>query len=429
MKATLIAVGTELVIDGRPDTNGAAIARLLAARGIETAARILLPDDERGIARCLLEASENSSLLIVTGGLGPTLDDVTREAASRAFDRELVRDPEILTALGERYRTFGRVMGADVERQADVPDGAEVLPNPIGTAPGLLMKAPSGALVFLLPGVPSEMDVMLREQVQPRLEREMANRADSAAPLVARGLKVCGLMELEAQRSVEDLLPRGTREAPTLTLLASPGEVTLIVRGRDAAAVERAHQAAIRRLGPFVFSEQADDTLESVAGRMLAERGLTLAVAESCTGGLLGSLITGVPGSSAWFLQGWVTYSNESKVRALGVDRELLEKHGAVSAPVAESMAGAARRLSGADYAISITGIAGPDGGAPDKPVGLVYIALSGGPGSQAEGPAGAGAASRHRFPGDRRAIRLFAARTALDRLRRALAGHPDAAR
>ncbi|HZI93719.1 MAG TPA: CinA family nicotinamide mononucleotide deamidase-related protein [Patescibacteria group bacterium] len=410
LSAAVIAVGTELVADGRQDTNGATIGLMLASIGYETATRTCVADDEELIAFALEEAARRVSLVIVTGGLGPTVDDVTREAAARAFDAPLQQDNLLLEDLRLRYQRRGMKFSEWSARQAMVPRGAEPIPNQAGTAPGLLFIRPNGTLVALLPGVPHEMERMMTEQLLPRL-RDLAAAAggDGGGGLVTRGLKTTGLNEIEVQTRVLDLFDAGHEGGTTLTLLASPGEVSVIVRGRNAAAVESTWTQARARLGEHVFADDAFTGLESAVARVRPRESSRSPTAESCTGGLLGSLITKVPGSSRWYLQGWITYSNESKVASLGIDRQLLELHGAVSEQVATAMAEAARQRSGADIAVSITGIAGPEGGTQNKPVGLVYLATA---------TEASTRVTRHLFPGDRQNIRLFSARAALGRVR-----------
>jgi nicotinamide-nucleotide amidase len=405
--AAVIAIGTELLEEGRPDTNGATISRLLASKGVRTVRRLLVGDDEEEIAASLREMQGRFPVVIATGGLGPTVDDVTREGVCRAFDLDLLEDPVILERIAERYRARGREMSPWVARQALMPRGSEALPNAAGTAPGILLRRPGDGLVVLLPGVPHEMERMMREQVLPLIEELAPERGST---LRVRAFKVSGLSEVEVQGRILDLFPVGSpEETPALTLLASPAEISVILRGRDAALLDAAFRDARARLGDHVFAEDLETGLETAVGRLLASRGLTLACAESCTGGMRGALITRVPGSSGWFLQGWVTYSNEAKRTMLQVDSALVEEHGAVSADVASAMALAARRLSGADIGVAITGIAGPEGGTPDKPVGLVHIAVA---------TAGGCRATKHLFAGDRETIRLFSARTALNRVR-----------
>lgn len=404
--AVIIAVGTELIVEGRPDTNGAAIARALTALGIATAQRVQVGDDEDEIARAIASASARHRFVIVTGGLGPTVDDVTREAVARAFGLELRQDPVLLEHLTQRYRSRGRVLDVWGARQAQVPTGAEPLPNAAGSAPGLFLRRPEGVVV-VLPGVPHEMTRMLEEQVLPRL---LPMTQDAGPSPLSLGMRASGLTEMEVQNAILDLFGKTDAHPPIqLTLLASPGEVSVILRGTDEARLRELHAQVRARLGAAVFSLDTRTRLEEAVGVILSERGLTLAVAESCTGGLLGALITSVPGSSRWFVQGWVTYADAAKTGSLEVPSGLLATHGAVSEEVASAMADGARRLSGAHIAVSLTGIAGPAGGTVEKPVGLVFICVTSAAGSRT---------TRHMFVGDREMIRLYAARTALNRIR-----------
>jgi len=382
---------------------------MLAAEGIVTGVRLQLPDDEASIGVWLLRCLERVPLVVVSGGLGPTLDDVTREAVSKALGLPLASDPAILAGLEERYRARGRALTRPMERQADIPAGAIVLPNRDGTAPGLLLERPDGRLIVLLPGVPHEMERIMKEEALPRLRATALWREAGRTPITRLGMKVAGLFETEVQSRIEDLF---ADRPEWLTLLASAGEISVIVSAPDAAEARRLFLQARERLGDHVFTEELSESLEQVVGRLLSDRGLRLAVAESCTGGLLGSLITRVAGASGWFTQGWVTYSDESKRAALGIDPELIRRHGAVSAEVAEAMAAAARDRSGADVSLSITGIAGPDGATAGKPVGLVYIGLADARGAHV---------TEHRFLGGRESVRLLSARNALNHLRRRL--------
>ncbi len=407
--AAILAVGTELLSDGRVDTNGVTLSRVLAAEGVATGLRLQLADDPEAIGTWLARCADAFPVVIVSGGLGPTLDDVTRDAVSAAFGLPLRRDARVLSGLEARYRSRGREVTEPVARQADVPAGAVVLPNRDGTAPGLLLERPGGGVVVLLPGVPHEMERIMTEEALPRLRGLWSGRADAEAPIVRPGLKVAGLYEVDVQSRVADLF-EGHPE--WLTLLASAGEITVIVGAPDPVRARELLRGVRARLGDHVFTEDPDEGLEHVVARGLTESGLRLAIAESCTGGLLGSMLTRVPGASSWFVQGWITYSDDSKHAALGVDPGLIRRCGAVSAEVAEAMAAAARERSGADLAVSITGIAGPDGGTTEKPVGLVYIGLA---------DADASRATKHRFPGGRETVRMLSARNALDRIRRRL--------
>jgi nicotinamide-nucleotide amidase len=405
--AAIIAVGTELVLDGRSDTNGVTVARLLASRGIDARMRLIVPDDEEEIALALEDVQRRFQIIIVTGGLGPTIDDVTREAACKAFDLDLQEDRGVLDSLKERCRALGREMSSQSARQAMVPHGATVLPNASGTAPGLQLTV-AGTSIFLLPGVPHEMELMMRDHVLNRLD-VLGLRAGSPRS-VSRALKVSGMTEVEVQERILDLLGQpGEARAIDLTLLASPAEITVILRGAREDLIAHAFERVRERLGRAVFAEDLDTGIEAAVGRALEKRGLSLAAAESCTGGLLAEMITRVPGSSSWFTQAWVTYCNEAKISLLGIEPALIVRHGAVSAEVAEAMAEAARRISGASIAVSISGIAGPSGASPGKPIGLAYLGVADRVGTRV---------TRHLFAGDREAIRLFSARTTLNRVR-----------
>ena len=407
--AVLLAIGTELILDGRHDTNGVWITDKLARAGIDVIQRTLLPDDEAAIAGAFREWDGRVGLVIATGGLGPTSDDLSREGLCRAFGLELHEDPEVLAAIRARYRGRGVDISAWSARQAQVPAGAELLANEAGTAPGLLLARASGTRFVLLPGVPHEMEHLMRRAVLPLLEGE---RGPGWAPQQRRCFKVAGMVEVQVQEALDGMEATGAGGGVALTLLASPGEISLILRARDAALLDRAALEARTRLGDRIFTETLDEGLEHAVGRLLQQRRLTLATAESCTGGLLGQLVTRVPGASSWYVQGWITYADQAKSALLGVDPALIQAHGAVSEEVARAMAEGARSRARADRALAITGIAGPDGGSPDKPVGLTFVALAGGAACRAR---------RYQLGGDRDVNRLYAARLALNLLRRDL--------
>ncbi len=405
--AALVAIGTELILDGRQDTNGSWIAARLSDLGFDVTRRLLLPDDEAEIAAALRDLDGRTGVVVVTGGLGPTSDDLTREGLSRAFGLQLREDPTIHARIAERARSRGIRMSAWAARQAQVPATALVLDNRAGTAPGLLVSRPSGTRFFLIPGVPHEMEHLMTAEVLPRLQEAGTSRSTQA--MQTSRFKVAGMAEAEVEEALEGLFVHGAGTPGALTLLASPGEISVILRSRHEAWLERAASAARARLGDRIFTEDLDEGLEHAVGRLMRQRSLTLASAESCTGGLLGQLITRVPGASEWYRQGWITYTNSSKTLSLGVDKEAIDSHGAVSAEVARSMAEAARALAGADFGIGITGVAGPGGGTAAKPVGLTFIAVAG---------AGGCAPRRFMLGGDRYTNRLFAARLALHLMR-----------
>jgi nicotinamide-nucleotide amidase len=350
-------------------------------------------------------------LVLVTGGLGPTADDVTREAAAEALGRELVEDPALLDGLRERFRSFGRRMPEVNRRQAFVPTGrATVIPNPRGSAPGLELTEPSGATLFLFPGVPSELEGMIDAHLVPWLaERTGGERRESVT------LKVAAVPESELEERIAPAYGDFGREA--ITVLAGAGEIVVraTATGEGAALRERLDAMEERLatlLGETVFTRRAEDTLEAVVGRLLAERGQTLVTAESCTGGLVAERLTRVPGSSGYFLGGAVVYTNRLKQELLGVPEAMLAEHGAVSEPVARAMAEGARSALSADWAIGVTGIAGPSGGSEEKPVGTVHLAWAG---------ADRTTHRKIRFPGSRDRVRRLTAQVALEGLRRRL--------
>ncbi len=415
----LVTVGDELLLGETLDSNAAFLARACAEAGFEVRRKTTLPDDPEPLRRGLAEARERGGFVIVTGGLGPTPDDLTRWALAQVFGRELVLDPELLQGLEHRFRRLGYEMMPAANRvQAELPRGAKALPNPLGTAPGILVEDERAA-VFALPGVPSEMELMFREQVLPRMQE---TAGPELAPLLQRVIRTAGIGESALAERIADLArsPHGLRVA----YLPGRGrvDVRLTAAGMDDQEAGRALaelEAAIAgRLAPWVYG-RGRETLAEAVGRALASSGRTLAVAESCTGGLIGDMLTDVPGSSAYFLGGMVAYSNALKRDLLGVSEAALASHGAVSAEVCAQMLAGARRRTGADCAVAVTGIAGPGGGTPAKPVGLVHYGVDVGGEVQLE---------RRDWPGDRRAIKVRAAQSALLLLLRALEGSTSGA-
>jgi len=401
-----IATGSELLIGRSLNTHVRRLAEALVPLGLQVARETTLPDDRSAIAAELRAALVRSQVVLVSGGLGPTCDDVTREAAADALGCALVEDAATLDRLRVRYLASGHELTPGRRRQALVLEGAAVLVNRVGSAPGQRADLEGGRVLFLLPGPPAEFQAMLEDHVTPWLRRH----AGGLAPIVHVWM-VCGLVEGEI---IERLKEVGFDPGPLeLAYCASPGqlEVRLTAPPDHKAGMARAADLVRAALGEHAYSETRED-LAAVVGRMLQHRGMTVAVAESCTGGLIGQKITSVPGSSAWFRGGVVAYANDLKTRLLEVPGELLAAHGAVSEPVARAMAEGARRRLDADFGISTTGVAGPDGGTPDKPVGLVWWAVADREGSRA---------LSRRFFGDRATIREWAAQMALDALRRRL--------
>lgn len=410
MDAEILATGSELVLGRIANTNAAWLSRELEALGIPVRFHTAVGDRFDDLLAALRLAAARVRLVLVTGGLGPTADDLTREVASRFLRRRLVRRPELVQLLRERFAARRIQMAPSNLRQADIPDGALLVPNPTGTAPGFIGRR-GRARVVALPGVPREMELMFRETVAPYLRAERRERR----AIHLRDLLVYGIPESTLGDRLGPLFaPEGN---PSVGTLLRSG--TIVVRVRAEAATESlarrrvdARARRIRaRLGELVYGE-GEGGLEDAVLQLLAERRRTLAVAESCTGGLVAHKLTNVPGASASLLEGTVVYSNEAKTRRLGVSRRLLASHGAVSAPVAEAMALGAARRAGSDFAVAVTGIAGPAGGTPDKPVGLVFVAVA--------GPSRVHVEEYH-FAGERVALKERSANAALNLLRQEL--------
>ncbi|MGO9255242.1 MAG: competence/damage-inducible protein A [Bryobacteraceae bacterium] len=411
MNAEIIAVGSEMLTPARVDTNSLYLTGELNRLGVEVVAKCVIGDDRDRLADAVHLALSRSAVVILSGGLGPTEDDVTREAVAQALDRKLVYHPEIAEALAERFARARRKMAEINKRQAFVIEGAAILSNDRGTAPGQWVEE-SGGVAMLLPGPPHELKSMFERQCLPRLQRIVP-------PLAIRTLflRVTGMTESDLDQLIAPVYKKYTN--PATTILAANGDLQIHLRARSATVAEAdALLAEVggpidALLGDFVYSRNGDP-LEVVVGEMLRKARATVAVAESCTGGLLGARFTSTPGSSDYFLGGFLTYSNAMKVELLGISPEELEQHGAVSRETAEAMAIGALRRTNATYALSVTGVAGPDQGGEAAPVGTVYVGLAD----------AAGVHVTHRqFFGDRERIRIFTAQMALDLLRRRLAG------
>src|ERR687886_545807 len=370
--AEILTIGTEILLGDLVDTNSAWLSNRLASLGVSLYRHTTVGDNKQRITAALIEAAARADLVITTGGLGPTSDDLTNECLAVAAGREMVEYPEARRHVDEMFRRFGRQPTPSNYKQALFPEGSALIPNPVGTAMGAMLEL-DGALVATFPGVPGEMRSMFEETLEP-LVRERSEGA-----IVSRTLWFSGLGESALAEQVQDLLDASD---PTVAPLAGQGKVRLRVTSRAATreeAEEKINPVAdeiLSRLGDYYFGED-DETLESALGRLLTERGATLALAESCTGGLLAKRLTDRAGSSAYFKEGLITYSNASKERWLGVPHGMLLEHGAVSEPVARKMAYGVRRVAGTDYGLSVTGIAGPDGGTKEKPIGLVFVGLS----------------------------------------------------
>ncbi|MCE9581640.1 MAG: competence/damage-inducible protein A [Planctomycetes bacterium] len=412
--AEILCSGDELTLGRVVNSNAAWLSRRLSDLGFEVVRHTTLPDVMDPYIEEMRAASRRARVVILSGGLGPTVDDLTREAAARAFGKKLVRSGEALAEIRAFFAKRGRPMAPNNERQADFPKGSKVLRNPVGTAPGFALRA-GRALVAALPGVPPELRAMFDREVAPMLEKQFPGR-----PAVAtKELETIGLAESEVDRRLSGIAtPDGN---PRLSLMLRDGLVTarLVARGRTSAEARRVLAPAVKKarriLGAAAFGEDGQD-ISDVVVAMLQKRRLKLSVAESCTGGLIGHLLTKIPGVSAVLLEDIVTYANEAKVNRLGVTAAMIRREGAVSAAVAAAMAEGSQRKSGADVAVSVTGIAGPGGGTALKPVGLVYCAVR---------FRNETTVKELRLPGDRVMIQSRAARLALDQVRSALAGVP----
>lgn len=408
MKAVIIAVGDELISGATVDTNSAYLARRLAERGIAACRHVTVGDDERQIAAAVGAAAAEAGVVIVTGGIGPTPDDLCRAGLARAMGVKLVEDARQAERIAAFFAARGREMKPSNRSQALVPAGAEAIDNDCGTAPGIAAQV-GQAKVFILPGPPHETREMFETKIVPRLP--------AAAALARKTIHTFGTGESDIGEALADLMARGRSPAVGTTAEAGVIAVRIVAGGKDetqarAAAVQTAEEVR-RRLGDLVFGEDGD-TLAVVAGRALRAAGQTLAVAESCTGGMVGEMVTAESGASEYFLGGIVSYANSAKMDLLGVPAELTQAEGAVSEAVAAAMAEGARARFGSDWALGITGVAGPTGGSAEKPVGLVYIAVA---------SAADTAVHRHHFSGDRATIRRRAALTALNHLRLAMRG------
>ena len=438
MTAEILAVGTELLMGQIANTNAQYISSKLPDIGINVYFHQVVGDNPARLKSALRHALDRSDVVIMTGGLGPTMDDLTKEAVAECFGRKLAFDEESLSRIRERMSRYGGVMAKNNERQAFFPEGAYILYNDNGTAPGCVVEE-AGKTIIMLPGPPSEMRPMFDEKVMPYLGKHADYRLES------KFLRIFGIGESRLEEMLKELIE--AQRNPTIATYAKEGEVTIRLTARygvsddpnrygdpgdpnrysvpgdpnrygDQGAVREDLLAplvgAIRdRVGDCLFSVD-DEDLETAALRALTERGLTLSLAESCTGGLIAARITAIPGASKAFLSSAVTYGNAAKMKILGVKEETLRAYGAVSAQTALEMAEGARRVFGSDIAVSVTGVAGPDGGGELKPVGLVYLALSGKDGARSK---------EIHVAGPRARVRNITCLNAFDMIRRAALG------
>lgn len=412
-QAEILAVGTELLLGSIANTNAQFLSELLASAGIDVLYHTAVGDNPRRLRQAVEIARGRCDLLVFTGGLGPTYDDMTKETVAEAFGLALEYHPEVMEEI-QRYfdHVFHRPMPACNRRQAMLPQGCTVLHNPVGTAPGCIFTV-DGVTAVLLPGVPHECRYLAEHALLPWLQ------GCSGGVICSHDLHVFGLTEPRVQELLGDLMDRA--ENPSLAPYAKPGEVMLRLTAKGESPQDCQERMAplfrdVRsRLGDCLYGVDVS-SLEEVVITRLRQKGLTLSAAESCTGGLIAKRLTDVPGASAVFLGGVVSYTNAVKAGVLGVPRDLLEQYGAVSEPAARAMAEGVRRLTGSDLAVSVTGLAGPDGDDRGNPVGTVYLGLS---------LPGETLVRRLALGGDRPRIRLLAASTALDMIRRHLCDLP----
>ncbi|MEO8436685.1 MAG: competence/damage-inducible protein A [Pyrinomonadaceae bacterium] len=409
LTAEIIAIGSELLAPTRTDTNSLWLTEQLNRLGIDVKLKTIVGDDDARLEEAIRDAVKRSRVVITTGGLGPTEDDVTRKVAARALGRRLVLDERVLTEIRNRFAQYKLTMPERNSRQAMVIDGATVLDNPNGSAPGLFLEH-EGCAIALLPGPPREMQPMFESSVRPRLAEKSGD-----VRFARRVLRVAGLGESAIDEKIAPIYTRYQNPQTTILFNSSEVEIHLSAQARTEAEAEELLDELSEKiettLGDSVFAFRGE-TMEQVIGLRLSVGGFTVAVAESCTGGLVAQRLTDVPGSSKYFVEGIVAYSNSAKSKILGVDPKLILAEGAVSAAVAEEMAEGVRELAGTDFGLAVTGIAGPGGGTEEKPVGLVFIALAD------------DAHTEHRklsLPGDRHLVRWRASQAVLDLLRRRL--------
>lgn len=373
MKAELLSVGTELLLGDILNTNVKFLSKELAGLGISVYYQSVVGDNSERVINAYETGFSRSDLIIVSGGLGPTEDDITKETAAEFFGVDLYESEEVLKSIQERFKKLGSKMYANNKKQALVPMGAKILSNDKGTAPGFIIEK-DGKVLILLPGPPYELEHMFVEQVRPFLQEKQN------AYFYSRVLRLFGIGESNAAMELKELIQSQTN--PTIAPYAKTDEIVFRITARadnEETAKELTTPVAeeiYKKLGKYIYGEGEGISLENVVADLLKEKKMTIAVAESCTGGILASRFVNVPGVSEYFIEGIVTYSNQSKIKRLGVKEETLNKYGAVSKETAEEMAVGICKTSGADIGMSTTGIAGPGGETPDKPVGLVYIGL-----------------------------------------------------
>ena len=414
MKIGILTIGNELTSGRTQDTNSSLMARVFSTQGWTVRLTMSVGDDEVLIKQALGYILAQCDAVVVTGGLGPTADDITTAAIARAFGVALRRDKAVLQHIRGIFEKYRLNWTENNAKQADFPEGAEVIPNPVGTAAGFALKQ-KGKVIAVIPGVPREVQRMLPEGVIPILRREFP---EAARHVAVRTIKTFGLSEAAVDEVLADLDPTGVG----IGFYPNFPENHIVLKARDAdearaaAKVEEAREAVIRRLKKHIFAYDSD-TIEGLVAKRLTEQGLTLAVAESCTGGLVTDRLTDIPGSSAFLERGVVTYSNAAKTDLLEVPADVIERYGAVSEETARCMAEGVRRLARTDLGLAVTGIAGPEGASDRKPVGTVYIALADGRETLCR---------RHAFRWDRRRNKIISSQAALLMLKRRLDGERE---
>ena len=409
MRAEIIATGSELLSGGVVDTNSVFLAEELLDIGIETAFKTIVGDDEKDMEDAVRTARERVDVILVTGGIGPTEDDITRKALARVLKKRLVLSDDALKAVKAVFKAKGKEYPAANDRQALIPAGARLLRNPVGVAPGFTLVE-DGKFVAVLPGVPAEMQAMFLEGLRPALEEHFGGKA----VIRRKVLHTCGLSESKVNELIQDILKQ-KRPSMGLTARETGVDIRIVAHegsgARSRSTMERIEAEVRKKLGDAIYGVDGQD-MEEVVGALLTQRKRTLAVAESCTGGLISGRITNIAGSSAYFERGVVVYSNAAKTELLGVPADLIERYGAVSREVAKAMAQGMRERAKTDLGLAVTGIAGPSGGTTEKPVGLVYIALA-----TIDGVT----VSEDRILGTRSQVRQRTAQMAMDMVRRYL--------
>jgi nicotinamide-nucleotide amidase len=410
MKVSTLSIGDEVLFGEITDTNAAHIATRLYDEGFMVRRHLCVGDAESDIMEAIEALAGRNNFIVASGGLGPTADDITARAAAKAAGRPLVLNDEALAHLRGFYEKLGREMLPAAEKQCLLPAKAAPVPNPVGTACGFVLSY-KGTYFFFLPGVPQEMKRMLEETVLPAIRSQQ----ERGRFVRTRMFRVFGLSESQTEALVKEVARPANGLSVAYCVNFPEVFVKLRIEGEDEARLSPILDEGCgklrEKLGEFLVAE-GDDTIDSVVARLFREKGTTLSLAESCTGGLIAKRITDMAGSSSYFLEGAVTYSNNAKTRVLDVPAELILEKGAVSSAVAMAMARGIRRKSGSDIGLAVTGVAGPEGGTPEKPVGTVYLALAGPSDCKAK---------QYKFFGDRERIRAITAFTAMDWLRRYL--------